>query len=149
MLSCICLLKNVWKYFFFYRIWNQKEKTELSELNKLNAQKRPHRWAAVLINMFSWNCMVKQTHKHFFIDPTQNHKKLEKIQFEFFIKKNLWKIITLTILVLEYFAWRQIRENYKIYLPYKFHRRPQSAVWEPQLANNKLKTMFLWNMSKS
>ena len=33
MLSCICLLKNVWKYVFIYRIWNQKVKTELNELN--------------------------------------------------------------------------------------------------------------------
>ena len=39
--------------------------------------------------MFSCICMLKQTSIHFFIDPIQNHKKSEKIQFEFFVKKSL------------------------------------------------------------
>ena len=41
-----------------------------------------------------------------------------------------------------------MKENYQIYLPYQFHRRPHSVDWDPQLANKKIKTMFLSNMSK-
>ena len=42
-----------------------------------------------------------------------------------------------------------MKENYQIYLPYQFHWRVHSALWDPQLSNKKRKTMFLWNMSKS
>ena len=42
----------------------------------------------MLINMFSCICMLKQTLLHFFIDPSQNHKKSKKIQIEFFVKKS-------------------------------------------------------------
>ena len=50
------------------------------------------------------------------------------------------------ILVPETFAWCQMKENYKIYLPYQFHWRPQSALGDPQLPNKKMKTRFLSNM---
>ena len=53
-----------------------------------NAQKHPHRWAVMLINMFSCICMLTQISIHFFIDPSQNHKKLKKIKIEFFVKKS-------------------------------------------------------------
>ena len=42
-----------------------------------------------------------------------------------------------------------MKENYPNYLPYQFRLRPQSVDREPQLPNKKMKTMFLWNMSKS
>ena len=42
-----------------------------------------------------------------------------------------------------------MKENYQIYLPYQFHWRPQSVGGDSQLPNKKMKTMFLWNMSKS
>ena len=56
-----------------------------------NAQKHPHRWAALLINMFLCICMPKQTKIHSFIDPTWNHKKSKekKNQFEYFVNKSL------------------------------------------------------------
>ena len=68
----------------------------------------------MLISMFSCICMLKQTSMHFFIDPTQNHKKMKKIQFKFFVKKSL-KNHTLIIFNLETSAWRQMKENYQIY----------------------------------
>ena len=43
-----------------------------------NTQKRPQPWAATLRNMISSICMLKQTSIHFFIDMTQNRKKLKK-----------------------------------------------------------------------
>ena len=43
-----------------------------------NTQKHPQRWAATLRNMISCICMLKQTSVLFFIDPTQNCKKLKK-----------------------------------------------------------------------
>ena len=43
----------------------------------------------MLINMFFCICMLTQTWIHSFIDPTQNHKKSKKIQFEFFVNKSL------------------------------------------------------------
>ena len=42
-----------------------------------------------------------------------------------------------------------MKENYQIYLLYQFHWRAQSAGWDPQLPNKKMKTMFPSNMSKS
>ena len=42
-----------------------------------------------------------------------------------------------------------MKENYPNYLPYQFHWRPQSVDWDSQLSHKKMKTMFLWNMSKS
>ena len=42
-----------------------------------------------------------------------------------------------------------MKENYQIYLPYQFHRRPHSVDWDAQLSHKKMKTMFLSNMSKS
>ena len=42
-----------------------------------------------------------------------------------------------------------MKENYQIYLPYQFHWRPQSAERVSKLPHKKMKTMFLWNMSKS
>ena len=53
------------------------------------------------------------------------------------------------IFVVEHSAWRQIKENYPINLPYQFHWRPQSALGDPQLSHKKMKTPFLSNMSKS
>ena len=89
MLSCICLLKHISKYLFIYRIWNQKKKTELNELNELECSKTP-------------SMMSSYAHKHIFfylhaqtnmntlcIDPAQNHKKSNKIQLKFFVKKSL------------------------------------------------------------
>ena len=46
-------------------------------------------------------------------------------------------------------AWRQMKENYQIYLPYQFRLRDQSVGGDSQLSNKKMKTMFLSNMSKS
>ena len=42
-----------------------------------------------------------------------------------------------------------MKENYQIYLPYQFHWRPHSAGRDAQLPHNKMKTLFLSNMSKS
>ena len=98
--------------------------------------------------MFSCICMLKQSSIHFFIDPSQNLKKSKKIQFEFYIKKE-WKSITRRIFVVENSAWRQMKMNYQIYLPHQFRLRDQSAGWDSQLSNKKIKTMFLSNMSKS
>ena len=42
-----------------------------------------------------------------------------------------------------------MKENYQIYLPYQFHWRAQSALGDSQLPHKKMKTTFLWNMSKS
>ena len=55
-LTClfICLLKQVWKYSFIYHIWNQKEQTELSELNELKCSKIPSQ-------------MSSCAHKHIFL----------------------------------------------------------------------------------
>ena len=53
------------------------------------------------------------------------------------------------VFVVEHSAWRQMKENYPIYLPYQFHWRPQSALGDPQLPNKKMKTPFLSNMLKS
>ena len=47
------------------------------------------------------------------------------------------------IFVVEHSAWRQMKENYQIDLPYKFHWRAQSAQGDPQLPHKKMKTMFL------
>ena len=51
--------------------------------------------------------------------------------------------------IVENSAWRQMKENYQIYLPYQFHWRPQSLDRVSKLSNKKMKTLFLWNMSKS
>ena len=59
------------------------------------------------------------------------------------------KFITRKIFVVEHSAWRQMKENYQIYLPYQFHWRAQSVDWDAQLSHKKMKTMFLTNMSKS
>ena len=42
-----------------------------------------------------------------------------------------------------------MKENNQIYLSYKFHWRPQSALGDSQFFNKKMKTLFLLNMSKS
>ena len=42
-----------------------------------------------------------------------------------------------------------MKENYQIYLPYQFHRRAHSVGQDPQLSHEKMKTLFLSNMSKS
>ena len=46
-------------------------------------------------------------------------------------------------------AWRQMKENYPIYLPYQFHWRAHSVGGVAQFLHKKMKTMFLSNMSKS
>ena len=33
--------------------------------------------------------------------------------------------------VVEHSAWRQMKENYQIYLPFQFYLRDQSVVWLP------------------
>ena len=43
------------------------------------------------------------------------------------------------IFIVEHSAWRQMKENYQIYLPYQFHWRPQSAGWVPRILNKKIK----------
>ena len=50
---------------------------------------------------------------------------------------------------MEHSAWRQMKENYQIYLPYQFYWRPQSALWDAKLPHKKIKSMFLSDMSKS
>ena len=42
-----------------------------------------------------------------------------------------------------------MKENFKIYLPYKFHWRAHSVGGVPQLSHKKMKTLFFSNMSKS
>ena len=66
-----------------------------------------------------------------------------------FLQKNLLKIITRKISVVEHSAWRQMKENYQIYLPYQFHWRAHLVGGDPQLSHKKMKTLFLSNMSKS
>ena len=51
--------------------------------------------------------------------------------------------------IVEHSAWRQMKENYQINLPSQFHLRAQSGGQEPELPYEKMKTMFLSNMSKS
>ena len=41
MLSCICLLEHLSIYLLICHIWNQRKKTELSELNELECSKSP------------------------------------------------------------------------------------------------------------
>ena len=53
------------------------------------------------------------------------------------------------IFAVEHSAWRQMKENYQIYLPYQFHWRPHSVGGDSQLPNKKMKTLFLSNMSKT
>ena len=72
--------------------------------------------------------MLKQTSIHFFIDPTQNHKtpiqadipysplRLQIIQH--LAPNSSLEFRTRKIFVVEHSAWRQMKENYQIYLPY-------------------------------
>ena len=53
------------------------------------------------------------------------------------------------IFVVEHSAWRQMKENFQIYLPYQFCLRVQSVNGDAQLSHEKMKTLFFWNMSKS
>ena len=53
------------------------------------------------------------------------------------------------VFALEHSAWRQMKENYRIYFPYQFHWRPHSISGEPQFPYKKMKTLFLSNVSKS
>ena len=53
-LSCICMLKNESYHFFFYYILNQKKKTELNKLDKLEYSKTPSQ-------------MSSYAHKHVFL----------------------------------------------------------------------------------
>ena len=59
------------------------------------------------------------------------------------------KLITRKIFVVENSAWRQMKENYQIYLPYQFCLRAHSLGRDSQLSHKKIKTLFLSNMSKS
>ena len=54
MFSCNCLLRHISKYLFIYRIWNQKKKTKLNELNELECSKTPSQ-------------MSSYAHKHVFL----------------------------------------------------------------------------------
>ena len=47
---------------------------------------------------------------------------------------NLKKFIMRKVFALEHSAWRQMKENYQIYLPYQFRPRVQSALrdWRVQ-----------------
>ena len=100
----------------------------------------------MLINMFSCICMLKQDLIHSFIDL--NERKLKKIQFEFFVNKSS-KIHNAKIFAVEHSAWRHMKENYQIYLPYQFCPRMQSVDGDAQLPDKKMKILFFWNMSKS
>ena len=53
------------------------------------------------------------------------------------------------ICTVEHSAWRQMKENYQIYLPIQFCPRVQSLDRVPRLSQKKMKTLFLWNMSKT
>ena len=99
-------------------------------------------WVKIFISAI-W---LKLTFIHCFIDPTENHKKSKKIQFECFVNKSL-KIHNAKNICRR--AWRQMKENYQIYLPYQFHSRPHLLGGDAQLPHKKMKTMFLLNMSKS
>ena len=57
--------------------------------------------------------------------------------------------MTQEILGVEHSAWRQMKQYYQIYLPYQFHQKPHPARSVFKLSNEKMKTMFLLNMSKS
>ena len=79
--------------------------------------------------MLACICMLKQTKIYSFIDPPLNREKLKKIPFRFFVKKSLKNHNkSKQIFVAECSAWRQMKENYQIYLPYQFHWRPQLAL---------------------
>ena len=75
--------------------------------------------------MFSCICMLKQTSIHFFIDPTQNHKKSKKIQFEFFIDKSLKNHNSENICSREF------------WLEFKFHPLPNRPYLVLQLLKRK------------
>ena len=51
--------------------------------------------------------------------------------------------------VIEHSAWRQTKENYQIYLRYQFRLRVHLVDQVPKLSHNKMKAMFLSNMSES
>ena len=53
------------------------------------------------------------------------------------------------IFAVEHFAWRQMKENYQIYVPSQFHWRPHSVGGDPQLSHKKMKTLFLEYVKKS
>ena len=59
------------------------------------------------------------------------------------------QLYTGLIFVVEHSAWRQMKENYQIILPCRFHPKEQSVNWVSKLCHKKIKTMFLWNASKS
>ena len=59
---------------------------------------------------------------HSLIDPAQNHKKIKTNSIKILCKKII-KFITKKMFVVEHSAWRQIKENYQIYLPYQFPMR--------------------------
>ena len=67
---------------------------------------------------------------------------MKKYQFRFFVDKSL-KNHNKKIFIVENSAWRQIKENYQIYLAYQSYRRPQSSGRDSQLPIKKMKTMFL------
>ena len=53
------------------------------------------------------------------------------------------------IFVVEHSAWHQMKENYPNYLRNQFCLRAHLVDQDAKLSNKKMKTMFLWNMSKS
>ena len=68
----LSLEAGIWASGLGFEPQGWENKIELNELIELEYR------IALLINMFSCICMLKQTSIQFFIDPTLNHKKSRK-----------------------------------------------------------------------
>ena len=69
-------------------------------------------------------------------------KKLKKKIKMNFLFINFLKIITWKIFVSEHSAWRQMKENYQNYLPFRFHWKPQFVGGDHRLPYTKWKPCF-------
>ena len=97
--------------------------------------------------MCSCICMLKQTLIYFFIDLTQNHKKLKKIQFEFFVKKSLKNHNSKNICTRTFCLAPNKRALSNLLTLLILSSAAISQ--KPELSHEKMKTMVFLNMSKS
>ena len=139
MLSCICLLKYLSIYLLICHIWNQRKKTELSELNELECSKSPSHMSSYAYKLgFLYLHAQPNLDTLVYWSYTKSLKMKKKFNKNFSLK-NLKEFITHEIFVIEHSAWCQMKENYQIYLLYQFHWNPQSVDWQPQLMQKKKK----------
>ena len=55
--------------------------------------------------------------------------------FIWILRKKIEKFITKKIFIFENSVWRQMKENYQIYILYQFYWKPQSALWDHETHN--------------